>query len=149
MPVQRPNISGNAGTATKLQTARTIGGTSFDGSANIDPNKLATAAGSAPSYSARAWANFSGIGVEGIRNSGNVTSLTDNGVGDFTVNFTTAMPHDNYSVIGTASSDSAAITIFYVGGTEAVLTVDSCRVQTATSGGAAADRSLMSLAVFC
>jgi hypothetical protein len=59
---------------------------------------LSTASGSAPSYSARAWVNFNGTGTVAIRASGNVTSITDNGTGDYTVNFTTAMPDANYSV---------------------------------------------------
>ena len=59
---------------------------------------LSTASGSAPSYSARAWVNFNGTGTVAIRASGNVSSITDNGTGDYTVNFTTAMPDANYSV---------------------------------------------------
>ena len=59
-------------------------------------SKLSTASGSAPSYSARAWVNFNGVGTVAIRGSGNVSSITDNGVGDYTVNFTTAMPDANY-----------------------------------------------------
>ena len=59
---------------------------------------LTTASGSAPSYSARAWVNFNGTGTVAIRASGNVSSITDNGTGDYTVNFTTAMPDANYGV---------------------------------------------------
>lgn len=53
--------------------------------------------GSAPIYGARAWVNFNGTGTVAIRASGNVSSVTDNGVGDYTVNFTTAMPDANYA----------------------------------------------------
>jgi hypothetical protein len=60
-------------------------------------DSLTTALGSAPSYSARAWVNFNGTGTVAIRASGNVSSITDNGTGDYTVNFTTAMPDANYS----------------------------------------------------
>jgi len=49
-------------------------------------------------YAARAWVNFNGTGTVAIRASGNVSSITDNGTGDYTVNFTTAMPDANYSV---------------------------------------------------
>jgi hypothetical protein len=63
------------------------------------PAALSTASGSAPSYSARAWVNFNGTGTVAIRASGNVSSITDNGTGDYTVNFTTAMPDANYSVV--------------------------------------------------
>jgi hypothetical protein len=54
--------------------------------------------GTAPVYAARAWVNFNGTGTVAIRASGNVSSITDNGTGDYTVNFTTAMPDANYSV---------------------------------------------------
>ena len=45
----------------------------------------------------RAWVNFDGTGTVAIRAAYNVTSITDNGTGDYTVNFTTAMPDVNYS----------------------------------------------------
>ena len=48
--------------------------------------------------SAKAWVNFNGTGTVAIRASFNVSSITDNGTGDYTVNFTTAMPDVNYSV---------------------------------------------------
>ena len=56
-------------------------------------------------YKCRAWVNFNGTGTVAIRASGNVSSITDNGTGDYTVNFTTAMPDTNYSVSGTATRD--------------------------------------------
>lgn len=51
----------------------------------------------AVAYGCRAWVNFNGTGTVAIRASGNVTSITDNGVGNYTVNFTTAMPDTNYA----------------------------------------------------
>jgi len=56
------------------------------------------ATGTAPLYACRAWVNFNGIGTVAIRASGNVSSITDNGTGQYTVNFTTAMPDANYAV---------------------------------------------------
>jgi hypothetical protein len=64
------------------------------------------AAGSAPLYACRAWVNFNGTGTVAIRASGNVSSITDNGTGDYTVNFTTAMPDANYAVIRSIDFDS-------------------------------------------
>ena len=73
--------------------------------ANLTAAKLNGAqSGSAPIYAARAWVNFNGTGTVAIRASGNVSSITDNGVGDYTVNFTTAMADSNYSISGTSSS---------------------------------------------
>jgi hypothetical protein len=51
----------------------------------------------ATAYGCRAWVNFNGTGTVAIRASGNVSSITDNGVGTYTVNFTTAMPDANYA----------------------------------------------------
>jgi len=45
----------------------------------------------------RAWVNFNGTGTVAIRASFNVSSITDNGTGDYTVNFTNAMPDTNYA----------------------------------------------------
>jgi hypothetical protein len=76
----------------------------LDSSANLQFNSgygsVATA------YGCRAWVNFNGTGTVAIRASGNVTSITDNGTGDYTVNFTTAMPDANYAI--SASTDSAS-----------------------------------------
>ena len=65
------------------------------------------ASGSAPMYACRAWVNFNGTGTVGIRGSGNVSSITDNGTGDYTVNFTTDMEDANYSVQVTADHSVA------------------------------------------
>jgi len=68
--------------------------------------KTATnATGDAPVYACRAWVNFFGLGAVGIRDSGNVSSITDNGIGDYTVNLTTAMPDDRYCTNITCSAD--------------------------------------------
>jgi hypothetical protein len=50
----------------------------------------------------KAWVNFNGTSTVAIRASYNVSSITDNGTGDYTVNFTTAMVDANYSITGTA-----------------------------------------------
>jgi len=57
----------------------------------------------ATAYGCRAWVNFNGTGTPAIRASGNVSSITDNGTGDFTVNFTNAMPDANYSYFANRS----------------------------------------------
>jgi hypothetical protein len=61
---------------------------------------------SAVAYACRAWVNFNGTGTVAIRGSGNVSSITDNGTGDYTVNFSAAMPDTNYSVVGATSGNS-------------------------------------------
>lgn len=60
----------------------------------------------AAAYGCRAWVNFNGTGTIAIRASANVTSLTDNGTGNYTVNLTTSMPDANYSVVSNHDSDN-------------------------------------------
>ncbi len=184
-------LTGNSATATKLQTARTINGVAFDGSANItvsDPvsvklstnrtnyknitdsvvvgelmwknygnghtifdtsastspfgaavnntnpdvpwsegrptlmgyngevtfgvrvdssrtaDRLNTTIGTAPAYACRAWVNFNGTGTVAIRASGNVSSITDRGVGQYTINFTTAMSDTSYTSLSSSAN---------------------------------------------
>jgi hypothetical protein len=60
-----------------------------------------------PSSSAqiRAWVNFNGTGTPNIRDSFNVSSITDYGTGDYGINFTNAMPNTNYGAAGLASAN--------------------------------------------
>ena len=67
------------------------------------------ATGSAPVYACRAWVNFNGTRTVAIRGSGNVSSITDNGVGLYTVNFTTAMQDANYSAIANYNKANTAV----------------------------------------
>lgn len=82
---------------------------SSEASAGTDTTRVITpatlrngfnASGSAPVYACRAWVNFNGTGTIAIRASGNVSSIGDNGTGDYTVNFTTAMSDANYCIAG-------------------------------------------------
>lgn len=69
--------------------------------------------GTTPCYFARAWVNFNGSGVVAIRASVNVSSITDNNVGDYSVNFTTAMTDANYCPVVTTGGTSAAYSVPY------------------------------------
>lgn len=67
----------------------------IDASANL---KFNSGYGSvATAYGCRAWIQFYGIGTVSIRGSGNVSSVTDNAAGDYTINFSNAFPDINYS----------------------------------------------------
>jgi hypothetical protein len=57
--------------------------------------------GSAPTYAARAWVNFSGATPPTLTGAGNVSSVTRNATGNFTINITTAMPDTAYAVVTT------------------------------------------------
>jgi hypothetical protein len=104
---------------TALVFARKDGGnaiaTTGEAQTGTDNTKLITplrmregfnAAGTAPVYACRAWVNFNGTGTVAIRASGNVSSITDNGVGDYTINFTTAMQDTNYALVASGNSSS-------------------------------------------
>ena len=100
------------------------------------------ATGSAPVYACRAWVNFNGTGTPAILASGNVTSITDNGVGDYTLNFTTAMPDANYSVVGSGAGTTALFCL-------TSLTAGSARVTTrGSTSGAVTDLSQICVSVF-
>ena len=62
----------------------------------------------ATAYGCRAWVNFNGTGTVSIRGSGNVSSITDNGTGNYTVNFTTAMSDANYCANITYASNTGS-----------------------------------------
>lgn len=107
----------------------------------------------ATAYGCRAWVNFNGTGTVAIRASGNVSSITDNGTGDYTVNFSTAMPDANYSICGMASADSGSYSDFGQMSIEPRTTsgyfAGSCRVliKSARAGGAA-DGTFMNISIF-
>jgi hypothetical protein len=97
------------------------------------------ASGSAPLFACRAWVNFNGTATVAIRASGNVSSITDNGVGDYTVNFTTAMPDANYAMSGSGEDIDAQgdVTIGRANG--AAKTTSACRIKTVDAGSVARD----------
>lgn len=80
--------------------------------------------------SSKAWVNFNGTGTVAIRAGFNVSSITDNGTGDYTINFTTAMPDASYSIAGTASRSGT------VGAASAGVTVTPNDVITARTTSA-------------
>jgi hypothetical protein len=91
-------ITANAVSPTIASTAEAQAGT--NNTNFLTPLRLRegfNASGTAPVYACRAWVNFNGTGTVAIRASGNVSSITDNGTGDYTVNFTTAMTDANYA----------------------------------------------------
>ena len=122
--------------------------------------KTATnATGSAPIYACRAWVNFSGTGTVDIRASGNVSSITDNGTGDYTVNFATAMSDADYSVCGflnrSANAERSPVINFERtdGGAGTPPATTSVRLvcvsgTSSTQGGARFDPPIVTVAIF-
>ena len=97
--------------------------------------------GTAPVYAARAWVNFNGTGTVAIRDSGNVSSITDRGAGAYTVNFTTAMPDANYSALGTASRSGAETQLVVSISTAVAPTASAVAIQTYRSSDAGVEDS--------
>jgi hypothetical protein len=97
-----------SGTITGASTLATTVASPTLTTPNINSAQFATVSGTAPIYPCRAWVNFNGTGTVAIRASGNVTSITDNGTGDYTVNFTTALPDANYSAVASARQLTAS-----------------------------------------
>jgi hypothetical protein len=96
--ISAPAVAGTNTLTLPASTGTVI--TSATAAADVPaPTQLSTASGSAPSYSARAWVSLNGTGTIAINGSGNVSSITDDGTGQYTVNFTTAMPDTNYSAV--------------------------------------------------
>ncbi len=100
--LQEPSTASNV-TLDLPATAGTIqvSGAAISGTTGSFSGDLSFNSGygsAAVAYGCRVWVNFNGTGTPAIRASANVSSLTDNGTGDYTVNFTTAMPDNNYGV---------------------------------------------------
>jgi hypothetical protein len=104
----------------------------------------------ATAYGCRAWVNFNGTGTVAIRASGNVTSITDNGTGEYTVNLTTALTDANYSVVGSCGTGAAGnddfnlTTNFNAAPTTSAVRIGSQRANT----GVLTDVAYISLAIF-
>jgi hypothetical protein len=89
----------------------------------------------------RAWVNFKGTGTVAIRASFNVSSITDNGTGNYTVNFTTAMPDDDYSVLATGSGESGTgrTTSLYIDEDTVVYSTSQVRIQSSWASATSAN----------
>ena len=100
-------------------------------------------------YTAKAWVNFNGTGTVAIRASGNVSSITDNDTGNYTVNFTNAMPDANYStlvVVGRTGNVSGSNPEFF--GQTSNFSTTSVRAQSRNNNGGANDAEVVSVSIF-
>jgi hypothetical protein len=145
LSVSTPQIVDSSITTAKIADSSIT--TAKIADANITAAKLDGAqSGSAPIYAARAWVNFNGTGTVAIRASGNVSSITDNGTGDYTINFTTAMSDANYSSVVSGGNKSNGYT---VGTSEASApTSSSFRVLNSYAGVGVQDATYVFATVF-
>lgn len=93
--------------------------------------------------SAKAWVNFNGTGTVAIRAAFNVSSITDNGVGDYTVNFTTAMSAANFAPV-CFSDGNSGVSISQ----PSVLATGSVRIRTMNATLSQHDATTVGVAIF-
>jgi hypothetical protein len=115
---------------------------------NIDSAQFATVSGTAPIYPCRAWVNFNGSGTVAIRDDGNVSSITDNGTGDYTVNFTTAMPDVNYAMLGTGRRPVSTADAIVCYNRTTSPTTAAVRIATTNGAGTNEDFDIVAVAIF-
>jgi hypothetical protein len=113
----------------------------LDNAGNLKFNSGFGSVGTA--YGVRAWVNFDGTGTVAIRDSGNVSSITDNGTGNYTVNFATNMPDDDYSVSGTTGIIGNN-NVFIAGATDAP-TVSAYRFNARASSNVNLDVAILNV----
>jgi len=110
-------------------------------------NNSSTPAGIA-SGTAKAWVNFNGTGTVAIIDSYNVASITDNGTGDYTINFTNAMTDADYCVSGGVSTNSGGqgyrwLAVGSDNNSDFSKTTSGVRVQSASQSDATTDAPLV------
>ena len=149
-----PVANGGSGVTTSTGSGANVLGTSPTlTTPTFDSASLATISGTAPLYMCRAWVNFNGTGTVAIRASGNVSSITDNGTGDYTVNFTTAMVDANYSSVAScspAAGPAQKVVVMNFSGTLNTIvapTTSACRFGTSALA-AASDVEYVDFSVF-
>jgi hypothetical protein len=98
---------------------------------------------------AKAWVNFNGTGAVAIRASYNVSSITDNGTGDYTVNFTTAMADANYVASFGAGSQAGGTGAYVTEQNDSVLrSTTQLKIYTTNNATTVADKAVVSVAIF-
>jgi hypothetical protein len=99
----------------------------------------------------KAWVNFNGTNGA-VRNSFNISSTTRTASGQYTVNFTTAMPNINYSVVGNTSyvpgAGSVWITVFSTGTSVTTPTTSSFAINATAYNSITFDPDYITLSIF-
>ena len=115
----------------------------------ISNGTVSTSSANVIQGSAKAWVNFNGSGGT-IRGSFNISSITVNGTGDYTLNFTTAMPNANSSVVGTAQRANTNLCILSIRGNSSYdsITSTTARVRSTDEAGNLVDAIAVCVSVF-
>jgi hypothetical protein len=148
-------VGGSAAERMRIDSAGNVGiGTTspaeqlhITGNLCVGSAVLATPSGSTPMYTARAWVYFDGSASgTPVIGGGNVSSVTDHSVGNYTINFTTAMPDTNYNVVASCSMVSVAVSSGY-DSDRGTKTTSAVSIVSFTSSNNEADR-LTSVSIF-
>ena len=132
-------INGDTGLTLPASSSITGSSTTLTGITSVASNAADTPVilqdSSSNSNTCRAWVNFNGTGTVAIRASYNVSSITDNGTGDYTVNFTNALPDANYSLSGTCSDSGTNSWNFLSTGSTASVPFKTTSIRVTSSAG--------------
>jgi hypothetical protein len=145
------NVATNLGYTTAASTGTVTSSTGTDATlpaattslagllTGADKTKLDNLSGS---YAAGAWVKFRGTSSVLINASGNVSSITDNGTGQYTVNFATGLADANYSGVGTGGGTGDGDVI-----SNTTFLSTSLRIRSKTRGQSAIDQSQISVTI--
>ena len=140
-------LDGTTGASAVQDSSVTDGKLSL--TANSAQIKVAlNASNGAPIYACRAWVNFNGTGTVAIRASGNVSSITDTGTGNYTVNFTTAMADINYCANALCNESAAGSGTGVFARARGTATSSAFLLETVNLSAIAFDSSFIYVAIF-
>jgi len=128
-----------------------LSGNVSDGTNSASVADVISAASGSGAGTIEAWVNFNGTGTVSIRDSGNVSSITDNGTGLYTVNFATAMPDTDYAFSGAAwrnSTGSAAPFVTTPNGPTNPATTTALSIMTSLDNSNEFDMGTVAVAIF-
>jgi len=132
-------VANSGGTLTERVSIDNVGTFNITGSLTV--NGSAVGGGETASV----WVNFNGTGTVAIRDDYNVSSITDNGTGDYSVNFTSSLANTNYSFTTASGKNSAnqfPVTV------ETSSATSNIRVLNANFGGSLVDNDLVCIHIF-
>ncbi|MBW1853118.1 MAG: hypothetical protein JRJ00_00295 [Deltaproteobacteria bacterium] len=114
----------------------------------VDPTAIDSKITGSTDQICKAWVNFNGTGTVSIRDSFNVSSITDNNPGDYTVNITNALNNTNYCVVSSGSrSGSVQDSIVSIRDDADMLTT-SVRIITSNGAAGLEDFDVVCIAIF-
>lgn len=139
------SVNGGGSATSVTFVSNNIESARIDSSGNFGINSGYGSVGTI--YGCRAWVNFNGTGTVAIRASGNVSSITDNNVGDYTVNFSNNMPDGNYCWQINGQQPVASSATGGVGSSTTDPTASALRIVT-YNAGANTDYPYVCVAIF-